>query len=49
VISNDAASFSFSTWRPATPPTKGLHVLTANYPGSTNFTAVSASCKFVVQ
>ncbi|MEI7655086.1 MAG: fibronectin type III domain-containing protein, partial [Actinomycetota bacterium] len=49
VIAANAVTFSFATWTPSKPLTKGTHTLTANYGGSTNFSAVSAFCKFVVQ
>jgi hypothetical protein len=48
-ISSDAATFSFATWRPSKSLSKGSHTLTATYAGSTNYTAVSSSCKFVTQ
>ena len=48
-ITTNAATFAFATWEPSKPLTKGIHTLTANYGGSTNYSAVSAFCKFVVQ
>ena len=48
-ITTNAATFAFATWKPSKPLTKGVHTLTANYGGSTNYSAVSAFCKFVVQ
>ena len=48
-ITTNAATFAFATWKPSEPLTKGVHTLTANYGGSTNYSAVSAFCKFVVQ
>ena len=48
-ITTNAATFAFATWKPSKPLTKGVHTLTANYGGSTNYSAVSGFCKFVVQ
>ena len=48
-ITTNASKFSFATWMPSVPLSKGLHTLTALYSGSNNYSPASASCKFVVR